>query len=147
MVRRLSQRSTKTPASGPTRKKGSAAAARVPLTAAGAQGRPRPSTPPIQTTSVVSKTQSPTCEIAWPAQSRAKLRLMSRPRLRAGAAGVAGGLRRLGRRFLAAADEQEVEQQRVGTGQPGTVGRRRLVRLPLVEARSLEVLAAGVLRH
>src|SRR5579871_825558 len=79
IVRRLFQRSTKTPASGPISSVGTEVASRTPLTATGAQVCPLAMTAAIQSTSVVLKTKSPTLEIDCPLQSRAKLRLMRKP--------------------------------------------------------------------
>ena len=62
-------RSTKTPATGPTRANAAAVATRIPLTAAGAQDRPSARTCDTHSTSVVPKTQSPTADTAWPYHS------------------------------------------------------------------------------
>src|SRR3984957_203873 len=59
-------RSTKTPASGPTRTNAAVAATRIPLTAAGAHDRPPARTCDTHSTSVVPKTVSPTADTAWP---------------------------------------------------------------------------------
>src|SRR3984957_19756446 len=62
-------RSTKTPATGPTRANAAVAATRIPLTAAGAQDRPLASTCDTHSTRVVAKTLSPTEDTAWPYHS------------------------------------------------------------------------------
>ena len=62
-------RSTKTPATGPTRPTAAPAATRIPLTAAGAQAEPRTRTCDTHSTSVVPKTVSPTADTAWPYHS------------------------------------------------------------------------------
>ncbi|MFD0330646.1 hypothetical protein ACFQZC_26670 [Streptacidiphilus monticola] len=56
MVRLRDQRSTNTPATGPTSITAAPTTKVAPLTAAGAQERPRPSSVAIHSTSVVSKT-------------------------------------------------------------------------------------------
>jgi hypothetical protein len=56
MMRRRFHRSTNTPAAGPTKIAGIAAASSTPLTAAGAQDCPFAMTVPIQRTTVVLKT-------------------------------------------------------------------------------------------
>ncbi len=65
------QRSTKTPATGPTSAIATPAATRMPLTAAGAHGAPRARTCDTHNTSVVQKTVSPIAEAAWPYHSLA----------------------------------------------------------------------------
>jgi hypothetical protein len=62
-------RSTKTPATGPTRPTAAPAATRIPLTAAGAQAEPRTRTCDTHSTSVVPKTVSPTADTACPYHS------------------------------------------------------------------------------
>ena len=62
-------RSTKTPATGPTRANAAPAATRIPLTAAVAEGRPLARTCDTHSTSVVPKTLSPTADTAWPYHS------------------------------------------------------------------------------
>jgi len=62
-------RSTKTPATGPTRAIAAPAATRIPLTAAGAHGKPRARTCDTQSTSVVANTVSPIADTAWPYHS------------------------------------------------------------------------------
>src|SRR5579872_3784870 len=79
-VRRLSQRSAKTPARGPSTQAGSAAATSTPLTASGAQLCPLARSAAIQTISAVLKIKSPRIEMSCPLQSSAKSRLMSGPR-------------------------------------------------------------------
>lgn len=70
MVARLSQRSTKTPAKGPTNITAALVARTTPLTACGPQDFPSASTVATHRTSVVLNTASPTEETAWPNQSR-----------------------------------------------------------------------------
>src|SRR5438067_79456 len=64
---------------GPMMKSGTEAARRTPLTASGAHGCPCAISVTIQRTRTVSKTKSPTIEMICPIQSKAKLRLMSKP--------------------------------------------------------------------
>src|SRR5215472_8710076 len=73
--RRLSQRSTNTPATAPIKIMGSVCATRMPLTASGAHGSCRARTAAIQRSRVKSKTVSPRRDIACPSQSSTKLRL------------------------------------------------------------------------
>src|SRR5262245_8308025 len=76
-IRRLSARSTNTPASGPITRVGIATAISTPETASGAHVWPRASTAAIQTTRVVSKIWSPRYERPCAAHSRPMSRLMS----------------------------------------------------------------------
>ncbi len=76
IVRRLSQRSTKTPAIGPTTSTAVPPATRTPLTAAGAQLSSFASTVATHSIRVVLKTMSPMDETACPNQSRVKSGLM-----------------------------------------------------------------------
>src|SRR2546423_781205 len=78
IVRRLFQRSTKTPARGPMMNTGREADRRIPLTASGAHDCPCAISVAIQRTRIVSKTKSPTIEMICPLHSNAKLRLMSK---------------------------------------------------------------------
>jgi hypothetical protein len=68
---------------------GREAASRIPLTASGAHGCPCAISVTIQRTRVVSKTKSPTIEMVCPLQSKAKLRLMSKPGFSVEIVGVA----------------------------------------------------------
>src|SRR5437588_8497059 len=78
IVRRLFQRSTKTPAMGPIMNTGREADKRIPLTASGAHDCPCAICVAIQRMRIVSKTKSPIIDMICPLQSKAKLRLMSK---------------------------------------------------------------------
>jgi hypothetical protein len=79
IVRRRFQRSTNTPASGPTTRTGAAVAMRAPLAAAGAQVWPLAMTVAIQSNTVIVKTMSPVAETDWPSQSSRQFLLRQRP--------------------------------------------------------------------
>ncbi len=79
IVRRRFQRSTNTPASGPTTRTGAAVAMSAPLAAAGAQGWPLAMIVAIHSRTVIVKTMSPVAETDWPSQSSRQFLLRQRP--------------------------------------------------------------------
>src|SRR5262249_38211756 len=108
-----SQRSIKTPATGPTKNAGSTVAMVTPPTARPTQGWPLASCLNIHSRSVIVKNQSPSKERLWPAHSQAKLRLSSHASVRLVALKCAMQLLSSprGRLFLACASEEKDSRQ------------------------------------